>query len=115
MKYTTIEKSLNDKVEKIIAEGNIKEVSALIIEIAMFAEDSDWAEDICLRLATHENANIRGNAILGFGHIGRVHRKLNEAKVKPLIKAALTDKDEYVRGHAHCAKDDTKWFLKWKY
>ncbi|MEP6903073.1 MAG: hypothetical protein ABJA66_15080 [Actinomycetota bacterium] len=58
---------------------------------------------------------MRGNAILGFAHISRIHGKLNEIRIKPIIENALKDASEYVRGHAVDAMDETKFFLNWKY
>jgi hypothetical protein len=78
-------------------------------------EDWQYAQDICVRLSRHSHFNVRGNAVLGFGHIARVHGKLTKRIVFPIISAALADADEYVRGQAEFAKDDTSHFLGWKY
>ena len=51
----------------------------------------------------------------GFGHIARVHGRLDRAVVQPIIVAALKDPDNYVRGHGHDAADDTANFLGWQY
>jgi hypothetical protein len=67
-----------------------------------------------LRLAKHKHFNVRGNAILGLGHIARIHRQLNESRVKPLIEVAMRDECDYVRDHADTAADDVELFLEWK-
>jgi hypothetical protein len=79
--------------------------------------DGDWryAQDLCIRLSLHPHFNVRGNAVLGFGHIARVHRQLDRAVVQPIIKAALLDANDYIRGHGHDAADDTAHFLGWHY
>lgn len=66
-------------------------------------------------LSSHPHFNLRGNAVLGFGHIARVHGQLDENVVHPIIAAALRDPDAYVRGQASCAADDTAFFLGWKF
>jgi hypothetical protein len=86
-----------------------------VIAVSMSDDDQHYAESLCVKLAGHAHFNVRGNAVLGFGHIARVHRKLNKQVVFPLIVAALTDSHEYVRGHADSARDDTAHFLRWKY
>jgi hypothetical protein len=53
--------------------------------------------------------------VLGFGHIARVHGKLDGRIVKPIIELALGDEDEYVVGHAVDAIMDTEHHLGWKY
>ena len=86
-----------------------------VVAVSMYEEDQRYAEELCVRLARHPHFNVRGNAVLGFGHIARVHRRLEKKIVQPIIAAALKDQDEYVRGQAHSAKDDTEHFLRWRY
>jgi len=66
-----------------------------------------------MRLATHPDATVRGNAILGFGHLARRFRRLDRQTVEPLVTAALSDQSEFVRGQAEAASDDIGFFLKW--
>jgi len=70
-----------------------------------------WAEAICLRLATHPHFNVRGNAVLGLGHIARTCRALDTKAAVPVITAALQDEDEFVRGHAVSAAEDLDTYL----
>ncbi|TXH89508.1 MAG: HEAT repeat domain-containing protein [Rhodoferax sp.] len=83
------------------------------IVIGMNAADCkrEWVEDICARLATHPNFNVRGNAVLGFGHIARTCRGLNLAVALPIISAALRDDHDFVRGHAVSAAEDLSVYL----
>ena len=114
MKYEAIEPRSQEEVEAAISRNDPDELSYALVSASLYSDDPNWAEDICLRLAKHEHFNVRGNAILGFGHIARIHRQLNESKVKPLIEAAMRDGSDYVRGQAHATADDVEFFLKWK-
>jgi len=114
MKYEPIEPQSKDEIESAILRNDPNELLYAVLAAALHSDDPNWAEEICLRLAKHEHFNVRGNAILGFGHIARIHQLLNEGRVKPLIEAALKDESEYVRGQAHAAADDVGFFLKWK-
>lgn len=114
MKSEAVEQLSKDEVEAAITRNNAGELLSAVLSAALYSEDADWAEDVCLRLSSHEHFNVRGNAILGFGHIARIHGKLTEKLVKPLIETALEDKSEYVRIHARDAADDTEFFLKWE-
>src|SRR5690606_1288821 len=49
------------------------------IVISMDPPDCQWAQGICIRLAAHADPTVRGNAILGFGHLARTCRKLDES------------------------------------
>ncbi len=78
-------------------------------------EHPGYAESICRQLAVHPHANVRGNAILGFGHLARTAGIIWRPKeVRALVEAGLADPDEYVRGQAESAADDLRHFLKWK-
>lgn len=78
-------------------------------------EHPGYAEKICRELALHPNFNVRGNAILGFGHLARTAGIIWKPKeVRALVEAGLADPDEYVRGQAEAAADDLHFFLKWK-
>ncbi|MCZ7571617.1 MAG: hypothetical protein M5U01_23965 [Ardenticatenaceae bacterium] len=85
-----------------------------VLSAALYSDDPVWAMGICLRLARHSDAVVRGNAVLGLGHIARIHRQLDLELVRPVVVGALADDDEYVRGQAESAVDDIEFFLKCK-
>ena len=113
MRYEALEPRNREEVESAISRDDPDELLRAVLSAALHSDNPDWAEDICLRLAKHENFNVRGNAVLGFGHIARIHRQLDESRVKPLIEAALRDESEYVRDQAGAAADEVEFFLKW--
>lgn len=102
-----------EDVERVLRNGNPDELLYIPIVVGMNAADCDreWAENICVSLADHPHFNVRGNAVLGFGHIVRTCRALNTEKVLPIIDKALRDDHEYVRGHAEDALSDIKIYL----
>jgi hypothetical protein len=114
LKYESIKVSSREEIEAVISRDDPNELLYAVISAALYSEDPDWAEDVCVRLSQQDHFNVRGNAILGVGHIARIHKKLTEKRVKPLIESALKDESEYVRGHANSAADDVNFFLKWK-
>ena len=111
--YQPIQHMSRAEINSAITADEPRLLSCAVLSAALYDNDRQWAEDICVRLADHHDPNVRGNAILGFGHIARIHRSLN-ARVKPLLERALCDEDSYVRGHANDATDDVEHFLKWK-
>lgn len=100
-------------VEAVVAKGDPSELLYVPIVVGMNAADCEreWAEEICFKLANHPNFNVRGNAILGLGHIARTCRELNLERAIPVISHALADQDPFVRGHADDAASDLKVFL----
>lgn len=73
--------------------------------------DGAWAEKICVQLSSHENFNVRGNAMLGFGHLARTCRQLTLEFVTPILLGGLNDESDYVRNQVNTAIDDIEWFL----
>src|SRR5215211_3117878 len=114
MRYEAIEPRNKEEVESAISGNDADELPYAVLSAALYSDDPTWAEDVCLRLAEHEHANVRGNAILGFGHIARIHRRLDERRAKPVLEAALRDESDYVKGQADAAADDVESFLKWQ-
>ena len=114
-RYIKIKEYSEAEIKKALIDNNADEMSSVVLSVALYSDDFEYAENFCVQFSNHEHFNVRGNAIQGFGHIARIGRKLNEEIVKPIIKRALKDKNEFVRGNAIDAKDDTKSYLKWKY
>ena len=98
-------------VEAVVARGLPDELLYVPIAITLDPPDYAWSERICLALAKHQHFNVRGNAILGFGHLARTCGRLNLAAVIPVIAATLHDEHEYVRGHADDAAGDLLHYL----
>lgn len=115
LKYVEIAPWTRSAVARALAADDPELLLRAVVAVSMCETDQRYAEELCVRLAGHSHFNVRGNAVLGFGHIARIHRRLRKRVVFPLIVAALSDPHEYVRGHAESAKDDTAHFLRWEY
>ena len=106
-------RSARDTDAATIARNDPDELLRLAIGIALHGNDPDWAQQVCVQLASHAHANVRGNAILGFGHLARRFGTLDIATVGPLVRAALSDGERYVREQADVAADDLEQFSGW--
>ncbi len=100
-------------VEAVVARGDPAELLYVPIVVGMNAAsvNREWAERVCIALASHERFEVRGNAVLAFGHIARTCRALDTDRVVPIVSRALADPHEYVRGHADDAASDIRFFL----
>ena len=115
LKYEEIKEWSRELIDRAVVEDDPQVLLRAVVAASMHDPDWKYAQDLCVRLAAHSHFNVRGNAVLGFGHIARVHGQLEKKLVQPIIAAALVDEDEYVRGHAYDAMEDAKLFLKWKF
>ena len=113
LRYESIEFHGKESAEAAIARNDPAELLYVPIAASLYADDLDWAQRLCIRLAPHPHFNVRGNAILGFAHLARRFRRLDRAVIEPLVVAALSDPDPYVCGHALEATDDLRHFLGW--
>ena len=111
--YSPIPEMTADEVEAAITRNVPDDLLIAVLSAALYSEDLEWAQSVCLRLATHQHFNVRGNAILGFGHLARIHGRLDATRVQPVIEAGLRDSNQYIRGQSECAADDANHFLGW--
>jgi hypothetical protein len=54
---------------------------------------------------------VRGLAVLGFGHVARLHRTLPVGRVVPLIEAARRDPSDTVKNAAEVAFGDIEYYV----
>lgn len=101
--------------EAVLARGDPQEVLLVPIVVSQSPPDLAWAEAICVHLASHPHPGVRGNAILGLGHLARGFRRSSEALVRPVIERGLRDESPEVRGKARDAADDMETFQGWTF
>ena len=89
------------------------ELQPLVLEVALECEERESAEIRLARLAKHRNANVRGNALAGLGHLARRFGILDRNRVQRLIETGLYAHHEYVREQAESAAADVEAFLSW--
>ncbi|MGN1400076.1 MAG: hypothetical protein ACI4XL_01080 [Bacillus sp. (in: firmicutes)] len=65
-----------------------------------------------MEFSKNDNENVRGIAILGFGHIARRYGKIDKKLILPIVQEGIKDKNEFVRGHSESAFDDISFFVK---
>lgn len=102
------------EIDALLAAGNIDDLVLIPIVITnLGTPDAAWSESICVTLSSHPDSGVRGNAVLGLGHLARTSGRLTRDVSVRVITAALRDPDAYVRGHAESAARDVGTYLKW--
>ena len=100
-----------EAVEKAVQKNEVRALYRMVIAVTLYHEDRAYAESLCRTLSIHDRSTVRGNAILGLGHLARRFKALEPQSIK-IIEAGLLDTSEYVRGQAHAAADDAAHFMK---
>jgi hypothetical protein len=99
-----------ERLRHAMDNDRVVELRTMIIAAGLEEADLHLAENACLRLSTHADDVLRGNAILCFGHLARRFGELTPEAVERVVRG-LTDPSDYVRGQAHAAASDVKHFL----
>lgn len=110
MTYEALAERSPDEVEAALRDGAPDQLATVVLAAALYAEDGAWAESVGLRLATHADPTVRGNAVLGFGHLARRFGALSPGAVAR-VDIARSDPDAYVRSQAEAAAADVAFFL----
>lgn len=75
---------------EVVATGTTPEIAEALIGIINFDHDGYWLEAQCLELLSHPDWRLRGSAIMGLGHIARIHL-VSSPIVTTRLKDFLTD------------------------
>lgn len=109
MKYEVIAKLRRSEALAELGSGEQDRVSTALVAIALHEPDRGWVED---RIAEHllsPDPWVRGLAAVCAGHVARIHRALDTARLVPLIER-LTD-DPQTEGRAQDALSDIRMFI----
>jgi hypothetical protein len=112
-KYAAIAPVSEPELMEALARNAPDELQLVALAVALHEPDADRAFATCARLAEHPDLGVRGNAMLGFGHIARLHQRLDE-RALPLIEAGLQDPAAWVRGQADSAAGELQAILGWE-
>ena len=112
MQYEQINPMSHAEAEQAVTAGH-DELRNAIVSVALHDDDVTWAQTFCERFAQHPEPGIRGCALLGFGHLARRFRQLDE-RVRVHLLAGLSDPNEWVKGQAVAAADDVVHYLGWR-
>ena len=103
------------RTEAAIARDDPHELVDVVLEIALEAEEREWAQACFAALARHRDTNVRGDAVAGLGHLARRFGQLDPHRVKRIVEIALWDRSDYVRKQAQSAAEDLATFLQWEF
>jgi hypothetical protein len=113
-RFQDLPRFTRDDVDAAITRNDPDELQLVPITVALSSSELALAQEVCLKLCTHEHFKVRGNAVMSLGHLARRFRALDEDKVRPLLESALNDKDDYVKMLAKSAADEIHQFLHWQ-
>ena len=73
-------------------------------------QTGDIPQDLCISLSNHKDKWVRRACATCFGHLARIHGKIEREKINPVLMRLLDDPD--VAGFAQDSLNDLDIFLK---
>ena len=114
MKYETLPVlETKESVDLILQNGIEEELTLLGFSIGDNFYDWKYAQDVCIKLMSHENVQVRRSGCFGLSYLARTHGKLEKHIVKPSILKILRE-DEEIRGCVIDIIEDINHFMSWK-
>ncbi|MEK5439308.1 MULTISPECIES: hypothetical protein [Paenibacillus] len=83
--YKHIAEYTDHEIREILFRQELEELIYLPISVGLYHHSWKFAQDICIKLAQHEDARVRANSIFGLAHIARTKGRLDKRLVKPII------------------------------
>ncbi len=102
------------KTQILLESNKESEVIQGLLSLVFYSCDYSLSLNRALFFSSHKNTYIKSCAIECFGHIARIHKKLDLKKVKPILKENKTNKNLIIKGKCIIALDDIEHFLKIK-
>lgn len=81
-----------------------------LLALALYADDPEFIQNTMIQYSQHTDNNVKGIAILCFGHLARRFGTIDKEVVLPIVYAGLQDESAIVKGHAGSALDDIQMF-----
>lgn len=98
----------NEEIFKRVNSGDTENVINGLLELAGSTCDPGFVQDIMIMYSEHEDANIRGTAILCLGRIAKIYKKINKELVLLIVNQGLQDKSSFVKEQSRLALDNIK-------
>jgi hypothetical protein len=103
----TLPISLEEAKENLESNDSTR-INDALIRLTYHNSNWQWVQDQCLQLLNHSDPVVKGIAVSCLGHLARIHKTIDTAKVLPVLHNLLDDPD--LGGRAEDAIDDIEMF-----
>ena len=110
MKFEQINPVDKEQAARAFATADTEKIVHALLGTAYHEADWEWVESRCLQFLESPVPELRNTAITCLGHLARIHRKLNKAKVMQAL-SRYRDNPDY-GGRVEDALDDIEMFVK---
>lgn len=110
--YKPLSEKTREEVKEILESNDMDALITLPLSLGEYESDWKFAQDICMKLAQHEDERVRANAALGLAYVARTKGKLEKNLVKPVLLKLLNDCEEY-QWRVMDAIEDINLYMGW--
>lgn len=110
MQYKKVPTSNRDYCIQQLETGESQAIVEALLSLAFHDPDWQFVQELLIKYSRSSIPDVRYMAILCFGHITRIHGKLDKERVMPILKAALEDPDWRIRGTSEDVLEDIEIF-----
>jgi hypothetical protein len=107
--YEKIEPISRSEAEAVIRRDQTGDIPLTLIRLAYYEPDWRWVQDLCISLSDHKDKWVRRACATCFGHLARIHGRIEREKINPVLTRLLNDSD--VSGYAQDTIDELDIFL----
>ena len=109
MKYSVPPRLSRKQATDDLASADSRKRKDALLSLALYDSDWRWVQDQCLRLLADSEEDVVATAILGLGHLARLHQRLDLDQVLPRLKTLQAD--PRFGGRVSDAYDDIRMFV----
>ncbi len=111
MTYWEPEPRSRAELERQLGSDDPEAICHALIEAAYHEDDWRWVQSECSRLSHHPDEGVRNVAVLGLGHLARIHRQLDGAAAEEVLRRLADDPSARVAGTLSDVRSDFEVFL----
>ena len=109
MKYHEVVPISRHDASLAFSSGSPHDIAHALIRVVYHDPDWRWAQELCIEYAKHPDSDVAGLAVTCFGHLARIHGKLDLERVLPILEELK--QDEKIGGRVDDALGDIRMYM----
>lgn len=109
MEYEEIAPSTRGQLAAALLAGDSDKIVPALLGVLLNDPDWEWLQDKCLELLGMKDVRVQRAALLGLGHVARLHRRLDVERVRTALRAIASRPE--LAGDVEDALEDIELFV----
>lgn len=87
MEYEEIAFNTRGQLAAALLSGDADKIVPALLGVVLNDPNWEWLQDKCLELLNVDDIRVPRAALLGLGHVARLHRRMNVVRVRSALRA----------------------------